>query len=496
MRETTTPHNYKPVDDFEVNITEHHPNEPQIWRVLLDKEFKAKLKIVKKDDETKKSVLIAGTEFKVYDLDNKKYVEQVTTYPVTTTHKSYFTDNQGYLIMPKNLKIGHYRIEEVNAPEGYTINKNYVEIAVDANTAYQMDSESGDAIITVDYENHPVKGKLTIYKKGEMLTGFKKDFVYEERYLKGAEFNVYAAENIYTPDYQKDENGNRQLIYAKDALVTTVTTGEDGKAVADNLPLGSYYVVEKTAPEGFVLNHDRSEVAFVYANQDTPVIEQEVTVGDDRQKVAIQVEKQDAENGATVAGAVFGIYNKADIKVDGKVIVKANTLLQEMTSDNDGLAVCTLDLPRGQYYVKELKAPAGFVSSDEILNLDASYQGQDVKTVKLKTVKKNQPTTVEITKSDVTTGVELDGAKLTVLDKEGNVVDQWTSVKDQPHVIKRLTVGEEYTLREEMAPYGYLKATDVKFTLEDTAEIQKVEMKDEVPTGLLIINKNGEFWIK
>ena len=493
VRETTTPHNYKPVDDFEVNITEHHPNEPQIWRVLLDEEFKAKLKIVKKDDETKKSVLIAGTEFKVYDLDNKKYVEQVTTYPVTTTHKSYFTDSQGYLIMPKNLKIGHYRIEEVNAPEGYTINKNYVEIAVDANTAYQMDSESGDAIITVDYENHPVKGKLTIYKKGEMLTGFKKDFVYEERYLKGASFHVYAAENIYTPDYQKDENGNRQLIYAKDALVTTVTTGEDGKAVADNLPLGSYYVVEKTAPEGFVLNHDRSDVAFVYADQDTPVIEQEVTVGDDRQKVVIQVEKQDAENGATVAGAVFGIYNKADIKADGKVIVKADTLLQEMTSDNDGLATCTLDLPLGQYYVKELKAPAGFVSSDEVLNLDASYQGQDVKTVKLKTVKKNQPTTVEITKSDVTTGVELDGAKLTVLDKEGNVVDQWTSVKDQPHVIKRLTVGEEYTLREEMAPYGYLKATDVKFTLEDTAEIQKVEMKDEVPTGLLIINKNGEF---
>lgn len=493
VRETTTPHNYKPVDDFEVNITEHHPNEPQIWRVLLDEEFKAKLKIVKKDDETKKSVLIAGTEFKVYDLDNKKYVEQVTTYPVTTTHKSYFTDSQGYLIMPKNLKIGHYRIEEVNAPEGYTINKNYVEIAVDANTAYQMDSESGDAIITVDYENHPVKGMLTIYKKGEMLTGFKKDFVYEERYLKGASFNVYAAENIYTPDYQKDENGNRQLIYAKDALVTTVTTGEDGKAVADNLPLGSYYVVEKTAPEGFVLNHDRSDVAFVYVDQDTPVIEQEVTVGDDRQKVAIQVEKQDAENGTTVAGAVFGIYNKEDIKADGKVIVKADTLLQEMTSDNDGLAACTLDLPLGQYYVKELKAPAGFVSSDEVLNLDASYQGQDVKTVKLKTVKKNQPTTVEITKSDVTTGVELDGAKLTVLDKEGNVVDQWISVKDQPHVIKRLTVGEEYTLREEMAPYGYLKATDVKFTLEDTAEIQKVEMKDEVPTGLLIINKNGEF---
>ena len=143
-----------------------------MWRVLLDKEFKAKLKIVKKDDETKKSILSAGTEFKVYDLDNQKYVEQVTTYPVTTTHKSYFTDSQGYLILPKNLKIGHYRIEEVHAPEGYTINKNYVEIAVDSNTAYQMDAESGDAIITVDYENHPVKGKLTgiTIPKGEQRT--------------------------------------------------------------------------------------------------------------------------------------------------------------------------------------------------------------------------------------------------------------------------------------------------------------------------------------
>ena len=175
-----------------------------------------------------------------------------------------------------------------------------------------------------------------------------------------------------------------------------------------------------------------------------------------------------------------------------KCIYAKDALVTTVTTGEDGKAVAD-NLPLGQYYVKELKAPAGFVSSDEVLNLDAYYQGQDVKTVKLKTVKKNQPTTVEITKSDVTTGVELDGAKLTVLDKEGNVVDQWTSVKDQPHVIKRLTVGEEYTLREEMAPYGYLKATDVKFTLEDTAEIQKVEMKDEVPTGLLIINKNGEF---
>ena len=493
VKETTTPHNYKPVDDFTVTISENHPDEPQIWRILLDDEFKAKLKIVKKDDETKRPVLVAGTEFKIYDLDHKKYVEQVTTYPITVTHKSYFTDSQGYLILPNNLSIGHYRIEEVTAPDGYTLNQNYVEIAVDSNTAYQMDSVSGDVVIEVDYENHPVKGKLTVYKKGEMLAGFNKDFIYEEQFLKGAVFEVYAAEDIYSPDYQKDADGNRIVVYAKDTLVTTITTGDDGMAVAENPPLGAYRVVEKTAPEGFVLNPEAAEVVFVYEGQDTPVVEQEVTIGDERQRVAITVEKQDAENGAVVAGAVFGIYNKEDITADGKVIVEADTLLQEMTSDEKGQAGCTLDLPLGSYYVKELKAPAGFVSSNEVLSFDASYQGQDVETVVLKAVKKNQPTTVEITKSDITTGTELDGASLKVLDKDGNVVDEWTSVKDAPHVIKRLVAGENYTLREEFAPYGYLKATDITFTVEDNGDVQKVEMKDEVPTGLLIINKKGEF---
>lgn len=493
VKETTTPHNYKPVDDFLVTISENHPDEPQIWRILLDDEFKAKLKIVKKDDETKRPVLVAGTEFKIYDLNHKKYVEQVTTYPTTVTHKSYFTDSQGYLILPNNLSIGHYRIEEVTAPDGYTLNQNYVEIEVDSNTAYQMDSVSGDVVIEVDYENHPVKGKLTVYKKGEMLAGFNKDFIYEEQFLKDAVFEVYAAEDIYSPDYQKDAEGNRIVVYAKDTLVTTITTGEDGMAVAENLPLGAYRVVEKTAPEGFVLNPEAEDVVFVYEGQDTPVVEQEVTIGDERQRVAITVEKQDAENGAVVAGAVFGIYNKEDITADGKVIVAADTLLQEMTSDEKGQAGCTLDLPLGSYYVKELKAPAGYVSSNEVLNFDASYQGQDVETVVLKAVKKNQPTTVEITKSDITTGTELDGASLKVLNKDGNVVDEWTSVKDAPHVIKRLVVGETYTLREEFAPYGYLKATDVEFTVEDNGDVQKVEMKDEVPTGLLIINKKGEF---
>ena len=419
--------------------------------------------------------------------------KKVTTYPTTVKHKSYFTDEQGYLILPQNLKIGHYRIEEVNAPYGYTLNENYYEVNVDSNTAYQMDGTSGDVIIEIVYENHPVKGELNIVKQGEVLNGFKDDFTYQKENLEGAVFEVYAAEDIYTADFQKDDQGNRILEYASGALVGTVTTDKDGKAQIADLPLGTYKVVEKTAPEGFVLNEEAQTVTFSYKDQKTPVIKQTAAFENDRQKVEVSVVKQDAENETVVAGAEFGLYAKEDIHAHGEVIVKADTLLGKAVSDEDGKAVFESDLPFGSYYIKELAAPAGYVSSFETLEVTAKYQGQDVKVVKLESVFKNQPTKVTFKKSDITTGVELSGATLTVLDKDGNVVDTWKSVKGEEHLIERLTAGETYTLREEMAPYGYLMAEEITFTVEDTAEIQKVEMKDAVPTGTLIINKKGEF---
>ena len=100
---------------------------------------------------------------------------------------------------------------------------------------------------------------------------------------------------------------------------------------------------------------------------------------------------------------------------------------------------------------------------------------------------------MEITKADLTTGVELDGASLIILNKKGEVVDSWISEKDKPHVIKGLKVGEAYTLREQIAPYGYLRTTDITFKISDTAEVQKVKMEDDVPIARLLVNKKGEF---
>ena len=106
-------------------------------------------------------------------------MEQTTSYPKPTVHKSYFTNEEGYLVLPRNLKPGNYRIEEVTAPDGYTISKNYVTVAVDTDTAYLTDPVTGDAVIDVEYTNAPVKGQLKIYKQGEVLKGFDKDFQYE-----------------------------------------------------------------------------------------------------------------------------------------------------------------------------------------------------------------------------------------------------------------------------------------------------------------------------
>ena len=391
----------------------------------------------------------------------------------------------------------------MSAPFGYVVNDKYVNISVDTDTAFETDGDTNDAIITVEYSDAPAVGELTVEKKGEVLDGFKggllassyeKEFVYKEGSLAGAKFKVYAAEDIYTADNQKDADGNRIKYYSKGDLVTTLTTGKDGKATAKNLPLGQYRVVEVEAPYGYVLNPNEQKVTFTYVDDKTPVIKESLTFSDDRQKLDMSVTKLDAEDNTPIAGAVFGLYADEDIKnVDGKVIIEKGTLLEKATSDENGKIAFVKDYPFAKYVARELVKPAGYVTNEEAVNFDTKYQGQDVKTAVYNSEYKNTPTTFEFTKTDITSGAELTGATLTVLDKDGNVVDTWTSDAKEAHVIKRLVVGEIYTLREEFAPYGYLNATDIQFTVEDTGKVQHVEMKDEVPTGSIVINKDGEF---
>lgn len=494
FRETTTPKNFSPVDDFIVTISENHPTTPQVWRVLLDEEFAAKLKVIKVDAATGRTILLAGAEFNICNIDKGEYVTQVTTYPQPTTHSTFKTDESGTLTLPETLQPGHYRVTEISAPEGYLLGNVSADVTISDDSVYRIDTLSGDPVIEVILQDDAAKGRITVYKEGEMLTGYQDgQFIYEVRKLSGATFEVIAAEDIYTSDYQTDAEGNRYIEVNAGTVVAKLTTNEYGEASTDDLPLGTYNIVERQAPNGYVLNGNTYSVTLSYAGQETEVVVESQMVGNERQKVEMIVEKKAEGKDILLPGAEFGLYAGEDITAGGTVIVPAGTYLASAETDVTGTASFNLDLPLGKYLVNELRAPEGYVKSDEVIELNAGYQGQEIEKITVTGMMENAPTRVAISKADATTGVELDGAKLTLSDSEGREIDSWTSVAGEPHIIEGLKIGETYTLKEEIAPYGYLIATTVKFTVGDTDEIQKVVMKDEVPKGTIIINKKGEF---
>lgn len=496
VHQTKGNNKYYFVDDMEITISENNAN---YHKILEDSPIEFYIKMVKKDADTGNTVNVAGTTFELYDDNGSKISFNIMTSSGMQTIDSFTTDENGCVYTAEKLLKGNYTLVETKAPDGYVLDSTPVQFTVSEDT-YTADGEA--EFILVEKSDKAVTGQLTVTKVGEVLDEYKgglyvnpdeKGFTYREGSLSGAKFEVYAAEDIYTADNQKDTAGNRNKHYSKGELVTTLVTGTDGKATATNLPLGKYKVVEVEAPDGFVLNPDEQVVTLVYVDDNTPVVNEALTFSNDRQKVELSVSKLDSETRKPVAGAEFGLYAAKDIvNADGKVIVSKDTLLEKSVSDSNGLIQFVKDYPLGSYYAKEIKAPAGYASNDEVIDFTAAYQGQNVKSVKLSAEFLNSPTHFEFTKTDITNGSELTGATLTVLDKNGNVVDTWTSDAREAHVIKRLVVGETYTLREEYAPYGYLKATDIQFTVKDTGEVQHVNMKDEVARGSIVVTKDGE----
>ena len=496
IHQTKGNNKYYFIDDIDVTISDNNAN---YHKILENTPIEFYLKMVKKDADTGNTVNVAGATFELYDENGSKVSFKTMTSAGVQTFDSFTTDEKGCVYTVEKLLKGNYTLVETKAPEGYVLDSTPVAFTVSEDT---YTTDSGVAIVIAEKSDKAVTGQLTVIKTGEVLDEYKgglyvnpdeKGFTYKEGSLSGAKFNAYAAEDIYTADNQKDSSGNRIKLYSKGELVTTLVTGVDGKATANNLPLGKYKVVEVEAPDGYILNSDEQMVTFVYVDDKTPVIYESLTFSDDRQKVELSVSKLDSETGEPVSGAVFGLFTKEDIvNADGKVIVSKDTLLEKAVSDSKGLIRFVKDYPLGTYYAKEINAPAGYISSDEIIDFDAAYQGQDIKSVELTAVFLNMPSTYKFTKTDITSGAELTGATLTVLDKDGNIVDTWTSDAKEAHVIKRLVVGETYTLREEYAPYGYLKATDIQFTVKDTGEVQHVNMKDEVARGSIVVTKDGE----
>ena len=335
----------------------------------------------------------------------------------------------------------------------------------------------------VEMKDDVPTGTLIINKKGEFLDkvsaldsvgGWLKHlFEYFSGSLKEVTFEVYALEDIKAADGED--------YYKKDALVATITTDETGVAKLTDLPLGKYYVKEKETANGYVLDGETREVDLTYRDQNTAEVTYSADWQNKRQKAEVKVLKKAKDSDRVLEGAVFALCNKDDIvNAKGDVILKADTVIEEQATDKDGKLTFTADLPLGHtYYVKETSPAPGFATTDQVQEFTFEYGGAEKETLSYEFTFEDEETTVEFTKTSLTDGKEIEGAKLKVTDESGNTVDEWTSGKE-PHIIKELTVGKKYTMTETLPADGYVTAESITFTVEDTSEVQKVEMKDDV----------------
>ena len=509
VKETKVPHNLYKTDDFTVEVTEDS-RTPQRYRILNDAPFKAYIRMVKKDAESGNTICLSGVTFKIRNTDTDEYVEQKVGKDKVS---EFTTDDSGTITTPLKLKYGNYQVEEITAPNGYLISEEEFPFVVEKDGAVKVEEDSdGDPVIEVVIQDTPVKGSISITKAGEVLTGTEYDtivdrimsaidqedrsldFIYEEQNLAGAVFQLIAAEDIYTPDHQKDESGKRTLEMingvpaSAGAVVATLTTDENGEASMEDLPLGKYQIVEIEAPKGFVLCEEPFPVELTYKDDHTDVVYGNADFVNERVKTKLSVIKTDGVTKNPVEGATYGVFAKEDIlDVNGEVAVKADTMVDTAVTTASGQAIFAADLPLANYYVKEVESPEGYVMDDTVYDVDFTYKDPLTAVLEKEITVEETPIIVEVSKTDITTGKELKGATLEVIDSDGEVYASWVT-DGKPHQLEAIPAGD-YTLKETASPYGYLIANEVEFTVEETGEIQKVAMSDERVKGAVEIYK-------
>lgn len=494
------------IADFDVFVNE---NGKTYKYLINNSSLESYVKIVKVDSETGKQIPYAGAGFQIYDSNGNK-VTMKYTYPNVTEIDTFYTNSDGYLITPATLPYGKgYSVVEVQAPYGYILDSTPVYFDI---TAENTTEENGITIVITEKKNTSQKGTITIEKTGEIFSnvtavggGYTDESgndvalttVYQPEYsvsgLSGAVFEIYADEDITTPD--------GTVRYTKDTLVDAITTGEKGTATSKQLYLGKYRVVEKTAPNGFVLNRTVNHIALTYAGQNEKVTNTSTSFTNDRQKVEIdltkvleQNEKFNIGSNDEILNVSFGLYADEDLKAANGSVIPKDGLLEIITCDEKGKATFTTDLPIGSYYVKEISTDNHYILSEKKYPVVFEYAGQDTATVHI-SVNDGEPIENEIIygtikglKIDRETGENIAGALFGLFSTDETEFTEETAIltseSNEGGIFEFTNVPYgEYIVRELKPAEGYLpNEENYAVTIFDNKEIIEITVEnDKIP---------------
>lgn len=491
------------ITDFDVFIS----SDSKTYKFLINnKNFESYLKVVKLDKETGKQIAYEGAAFEIYDSNNHRITMQYT-YPQVTSVHTFYTNKEGYLITPEKLPYGDYTLKEVQAPYGYVLDDTPIPFSI---TQENSSTDTGVTVVKVKARDVAQKGVINITKTGEIFSSVEENNgVYTPKYsvgnLKGAVFEIYAAEDITTLD--------GTVRYEQGALVDTVTTDDDGVAKSKELYLGKYTVIEKTAPNGYIHNTAKYDAELTYAGQNVSVTSTDLSVYNERQKVAVSLKKIMAEdktfgigNDSEITSVRFGIYADEDIKASNGDVIPKDALITFANCDKDGNISFDCDLPIGfKWYVKEIETDEHYILSDTKYEFDTKYQGQDIKVIDIKV---NNDKAIENNliygsvkglKIDRETQEVIKGATFGLFFANTSELTEknavLTAVTDENgvFVFNNIPYGE-YLIKELKPADGYLDNEDVfTVTIKDNEQVVELTaINDKVPELKTTATVNGK----
>ena len=428
-------------------------NELEQYYNILNNKLSAYLQVFKIDSETRKTIELADTTFKILNVDTNKYVSQ---YVGGKVYSEFKTDENGKFITYLKLEAGNYKLIEISSPKSYLINTEGLPFTIGDNTHYNYTTYG--AFITVYFKDTPIKGQLEINKEGEKFTINNGSFSYENVALENVVFNIYADEDIKTAD-------GKHLYYNKGDLVDTITTDKNGYAISKKLPLGKYFYVEVKTNGNYIL--DTKEYRFELTEKDnkTPVVYKSFSILNKYEKGELEFTKTDLINGEAIANTKIEIYTEND------------ELVYSGITDEEGKIVIT-DLPvNTKFYIIESEPATGYVITEEKVYFTITSDGEIIKAEM-----KNKPitSTLEFTKSDISTDETLPNTLIEIYNDKDELIFSGRTDENGKIIIEELEYGKYYILEKE-APEGYqLNSNKMYFEIKEDGEIVKSNMTDEL----------------